>query len=162
MPPDVPAVARAIHVLVVTLWIGGIFFVTFILHPAIIRYAPPGGRLKLFKAMHSPFGQWIRWWIILVGVTGLYLVYAMDMWSRFLDPHSWYLHAMVLVWAFEAFMRFLYGPLYMHRRNDRWSESADRSEDAFNGMVGRQRFIGLVSLPTIFAAVLGAHGYLPF
>ena len=160
MPPDVPAVVRAIHVLIVTLWIGGIFFVTFILHPAIIRHAPPGVRLKLFKAMHSPFGKWMRWYIVLVGITGVYLIQAMDMWWRFLDPHSWYLHAMVLVWAFEAFMRFGYGPLYMHRRNERWAEG--RSEAVFEGMVGRQRFIGLVSLPTIFVAVAGAHGYLPF
>jgi hypothetical protein len=162
MPPDVPALARAIHVLVITFWIGGIFFVTFILHPAIIAYAPPGERLKLFKAMHHPFGTLMRWSIVLVGVTGLYLIYAMDLWSRFLDPHSWYLHAMVLVWGFEAFMRFLFGPIYMHRRNDRWAGSSDKSEAAFAGMVERQRFIGLISMPTIVVAVMGAHGYLPF
>ena len=160
MPFDLLAVVRAIHVLVVTFWIGGIFFITFILHPAIIRAAPPAGRHKLFKAMHHPFGKLTRWSIVLVGLTGLYMLDEMDMWQRFLDPHAWYLHLMVLVWGFEAFMRFVYGPLHMHPRNDQWAET--KPDAVFAGMVQRQRFIGLVSIPAILAAAMGAHGYLPF
>lgn len=157
---DLLAVVRAVHVLVVTFWIGSIFFVTFILHPAIIRAAPPEGRHKLFKSMHHPFGKLMPWLITTVGATGLYMLDEMDMWERFLDPHSWYLHLMVLVLSFEAFMRFDYGPLHMHSRNEEWAGS--RPDAVFAGMVQRQRFIGLVSIPAILAATMGAHGYLPF
>lgn len=157
---DLPAVVRAVHVLAVFYWMGGIVFVTLILQPAIRRYAPPRERRKLYKAMHDPFGETIRWAILLVGLTGYYLLDHSDMWWLFRDPHYWYLHAMVLVWCVEAFFRFAYGPFYMHIKNERMSQSDP--EKVFDGIVFRHRLVTALALPTMFAAVMGAHGYLPF
>jgi uncharacterized membrane protein len=52
---DEIAIARALHVLSIVLWIGGVAFVTTVLIPAIRRLRAPNDRLALFDAIERRF-----------------------------------------------------------------------------------------------------------
>jgi len=64
------AIARALHVLAITLWIGGVGFVTSILLPAIRRLKRPEVRVDLFEAIERRFACQARATTVLAGVTG--------------------------------------------------------------------------------------------
>jgi uncharacterized membrane protein len=48
---DEIAIARALHVFAVVLWIGGVSFVTTVLLPAVRRFKSPEERLTFFDAI---------------------------------------------------------------------------------------------------------------
>ena len=52
---DDMAFARALHVVGVVLWIGGVAFVTTILLPAILRFKSPGERVAFFEEIEGRF-----------------------------------------------------------------------------------------------------------
>ncbi|MEZ5916437.1 MAG: hypothetical protein R3C40_02530 [Parvularculaceae bacterium] len=54
--------------------------------------------------------------MLLAGVSGFWMIWRGDMWSNFADPHFWWMHAMVCVWAVFAAMLFIIEPLFLHRR----------------------------------------------
>ena len=74
------AIARALRVLAVVLWIGGVAFVTLVLLPSI-RRRQNGAALDLFKALESPF-----YTTLIAGLTGFNMVHRPDVWDRFDDP----------------------------------------------------------------------------
>jgi uncharacterized membrane protein len=49
------AIARALHVLAVVIWIGGVAMVTTVVLPLIRRTDAPAARLALFKAVERRF-----------------------------------------------------------------------------------------------------------
>ena len=53
-------VARAVHVVAVLLWIGGVAFVTTVLLPAVRRSTPPGRRLEEFHRVEARFAPQAR------------------------------------------------------------------------------------------------------
>ena len=67
------ALARALHVLGVVLWIGGVAMVTTVLLPAVQRYVNPGEKVEFFEQLESRFAAQARWTTALVGVTGFWL-----------------------------------------------------------------------------------------
>ena len=91
------AIARAIHVFGVVLWIGGVAFVTTVLLPAVRRMKSPEERVAFFEAVEGRFAWQARGTTLLVGLSGFHMVGRWDLWSRFLDPAYWWMHAMVFV-----------------------------------------------------------------
>ena len=49
------AIARAIHVLAIVIWIGGVAMVTTVVLPLIRRTGAPAARLALFEAVERRF-----------------------------------------------------------------------------------------------------------
>ena len=49
------AIARAIHVLAIVIWIGGVAMVTTVVLPLIRRIGAPAARLALFEAVERRF-----------------------------------------------------------------------------------------------------------
>ena len=76
------------------------------------------------------------------------------MWSRFADPHFWWMHAMVLVWTLFAAMLFVIEPLFLHRR---MAATASPAED-FARMERMHRVLLAASLVAVIGAVGGSHG----
>jgi uncharacterized membrane protein len=68
------SLARALHVLSVVLWIGGVGFVTTVTLPTIRRLKVPGERLSFFDAFERPFAWQARITTTLTGITGLYML----------------------------------------------------------------------------------------
>ncbi|MBB4303643.1 putative membrane protein [Rhodobium orientis] len=155
---DDMAIARALHIAGVVLWIGGVAFVTTVLLPAVLRFKSAEERVAFFEEIEGRFAWQARATTLLVGLSGLYMAWAWDLWDRFLDPAFWWMHAMVAVWALFSVMLFIAEPLFLHR----WFRTAakDRPEATFQ-LIRRLHWVLLtLGLITILGAVAGSHGML--
>jgi len=148
--------ARAVHVLAVVHWIGGVTMVTLVLLPAIQRHGPAADRLRQFEAIESRFATQARVSTLIAGASGFYLLDRLPGWDHVLDPAFWWLHAMIMVWAIFTFVLFVAEPLFLHR----WfRQRAMRDPDGTLELVRRLHLVLLtLSLLIIGAGVIGAHG----
>jgi uncharacterized membrane protein len=151
--------ARALHVLGVVLWIGGVSLVTTVLLPAVRRGAD-GDAMAVFERLEHRFARQSRWTTVLVGLTGFYLVYALDLWHRYAEVRYWWMAAMLFVWALFTLMLFVLEPLVLHR----WLSARAQADAAGTlRLVHRLHwFLLALSLVTIAGAVAGSHGVLLF
>jgi uncharacterized membrane protein len=150
-------VARALHVLFVVIWIGGVFMVTAVILPAIRRGDLGPDRLRAFQAIENRFVGFARLSVIVVGATGLYMIVQDDLWSRFHDAQFWWMHAMVCLWLIFAVILFVAEPFVLHRRLPAMAEA---NRDRVFGRLNRGHWLLLVlSLITVFGAVAGSHGW---
>ena len=153
---DDVTVARALHVLAMVHWIGGVAMVTAVILPAIARLGEPVRRLSLFEAVEGRFARQARVSVTVVGLTGFYMTWRLDIWDRFADPAFWWMHAMVFVWALFTFILFVAEPLFLH---DWFRRRAERDPVGAFALVQRGHWLLLVlASVTIVGAVLGAHG----
>jgi uncharacterized membrane protein len=157
---DDVTIARSLHVLAVVLWIGGVGFVTTVLLPALRRLPDPAQRAVMFGVLERRFGAQARLSVIVVGLSGLYMLIRLDVWDRFASPSYWWMHAMVLAWFVFALMLFVLEPLVLHRR---FAERTEDKPDATFRTIQRFHVVLLtLSLLTILGAVAGTHGLLLF
>lgn len=150
-------VARIIHVLSVVLWIGGVGFVTTVLFPSVRKAEPPERRLAAFARFEGPFAWQARISVALAGLSGLWMTWRLDAWSRFADPAYWWMDLMVLVWALFATMLYVAEPLVVHKRLER-AIAEGHSAKVFDRMEGFHRIMLVLSLIAVLGAVGGAHG----
>ena len=151
--------ARALHVIGVVLWIGGVAFVTTVLLPAVRRMTTPAERAAFLESVERRFAWQARGTTLLVGATGFYLVHAWNLWDRFGSASYWWMHAMVAIWTLFTVMLFIAEPFFLHRRI---LERAEREPEAtFRRIERLHRVLLLLSLLTVFGAVAGSHGWLP-
>lgn len=150
--------ARALHVLAVVHWIGGVAMVTLVILPAVARFAEPARRHELFEAVEGRFSGQARISVTLAGLTGFYMTHRLGAWDRFLEPGYWWMHAMLLVWALFTFILFIGEPLFLHARLRRQAAADPRA--AFIFMQRSHWLLLALSAITVAAAVLGAHGLL--
>jgi uncharacterized membrane protein len=153
------SIARALHVLAVVHWIGGVAMVTLVILPSLVRSIPAHDRLRLFERIEGRFGQQVRISTLIAGLTGLYMTERLGAWDRFADPSFWWMHLMLIVWAIFTVMLFIAEPLFLHR----WfHDRATRDPEGTFRLVLRMHVLLLsVSLLAVGGAVLGAHGALP-
>lgn len=155
---DIITVARALHVLVIVHWIGGVTMITLVLLPGIMRHVPVERRLGLFEMIEGHFAVQARVSTLVAGITGFYMTHELGAWQRFADPGYWWMHAMVAVWAIFMSVLYVAEPLFLHR----WfHDSASRDPEGTFRIVQRLHALLLVaSLITVGAGLLGAHGAL--
>jgi uncharacterized membrane protein len=135
-PVDDVTLVRALHVLAVILWIGGVAFVTTVFLPAVRDLQVPEARVVFFKTVERRFGNQAR-------VT------------RFLSASYWWMHAMVALWLLFTFM-LVAEPLFLHRWL--WARANTQPESTF-ALIRRLHWVLLaLSLITLIGAVLGSHG----
>jgi uncharacterized membrane protein len=147
--------ARALHVVAVVAWIGGVAFVTTALMPAIRRHDDPAERLRAFHRFESRFAPQARLWVLLAGASGFWMAWRADLWSRFEDAHFWWMHAMVALWLVFALMLFVVEPLVVRKRLE---HSADPGRQ-FARMERLHRILLALALLTVLGAVAGSHGW---
>lgn len=148
--------ARALHVLGVVVWIGGLSMVTTVALPAIRRGALGEDWPKAFAAIERRFVWQARIAVLTVGVTGYHLCDRLDLWSRFQQPAFWWMHAMVGVWAVFFLFLFVGEPLVLDRHFPGWAQKDPAR--AFRWMWRAHLVLWVASLVTILGAVAGAHG----
>jgi uncharacterized membrane protein len=154
------ALARALHVASVVVWIGGVFFVTMIFLPALRRGAFGADRLSAFHAVEHRFIWVARVAALVVGATGFYIVAKLDLWSRFESGMYWWMHAMLGLWLLFMVVLFVIEPLIVRRRFE-LSAKAD-PEAAFARLQRGHELLVVLALLTVLGAVAGAHGWSPF
>jgi uncharacterized membrane protein len=153
---DGVTIARAIHVLAIVHWIGGVTMVTLVMLPGLIYDTPAAQRLGIFELIEGRFAKQARVSTLLAGASGLYMTYRLEAWDRFLDLSFWWMDAMVLVWAIFTLALFVVEPFFLHRK---FREHAERDPDGMFRLALRQHAILLtLSLVTIAGAVIGSHG----
>jgi len=148
-------VARIVHVLAVVVWIGGVWFVTTIVLPAM-RTKPSREWLQEFDAVERRFAPQARIAVLLVLVSGLYMLYQYNLWNRFADASYWWMHLMVAVWFLFATFLFVIEPLVFHRAI--LGRAAVAPNATLKLVLTLHRVVLALSLVSIFAAVGGVYG----
>lgn len=150
-------IARALHVIGVVLWIGGVAFVTTVLIPAVRRIDKLNDRQAMFEWLEGRFGWQAKFTILLTGVTGFYMMAFMDAWDRYLQLEFWWVHLMTLVWVIFTLVLFVFEPLFLHQ----WfrEQAQTKSHRTFVRLQQMHVLLLSLSLIAVFGAVAGSHGY---
>lgn len=153
------ALARAIHVLSVIHWIGGLGFVTLVVLPDALARIPAETGLAAFEAAERRFSAQVRISVPLVGLSGFWMAYRGEFWNRFAEPQFWWMTAMVALWALFMVMLFVIEPLF----EARFTTAARRDpRTALRRLARLHRILLGFSAVTAFGAVAGAHGMVFF
>jgi uncharacterized membrane protein len=155
MALDWGIVARAIHILAIVVWIGGVWLVTTVLLPGI-KQKPSSDWLREFEAIERRFPPQARIAVLLVLLSGLYMLYEYDLWDRFVDAQFWWMHLMVGVWLLFAALLFVIEPLVVRRSIQK--RFAEAPQATLARMLWMHRILLALSLVAIFAAVGGSQG----
>ncbi len=153
--------ARGLHVLGVVLWIGGVAMVTTVLLPNLMRMQSLSDAMVFFQQFRRRFAAQARFYTLLVGVTGFYLVYKLDVWQRFLQGQYWWMHAMVAMWLLFSVILFVMEPRSrLRQQTENGSMLTNVSAETFVNIQRKHMFLLILSLITIAGAVAGSHGWL--
>ncbi len=159
MTIDDLGLARAIHVLALVHWIGGLAVVTTIVLPRARALPNAKEAIGAFEAFELRFASQVRISILLAGLSGAYMLTKLNAWDRFQYVSFWWLDLMVAVWILFALMVYVLEPFLIHRL---FHEFALRDKDrAFALAIGFHVAALIISVLAIGAGVLGAHGELP-
>ncbi|MDN5871303.1 MAG: hypothetical protein L0H73_11365 [Nitrococcus sp.] len=149
------AIAVSLHLLGVVWWIGGLAFVSAVLLPELRR--DPAGALVRFRAIEHRFAPQVRIAILLVGASGAWMLYRLELWRVLDEPGFWWLHAMLALWGLFFLMLFVLGPLGVLRRVMSGSLEANMPR-----RLARMHYLHVIllilALITIAGAVAGSHG----
>ena len=153
---DKLTIARAIHMVGVVFWIGGVAFVTTVLLPGVRRMKDPQDRVSFFERIERNFAWQARVTTLLVGVSGFYITAVLNLWGRFGSAGYWWMHAMVFVWVVFTVMLFVAEPLFLHR----WfiTRATQKPESTFLLIERLHRILLAISTLTVLGAVGIAHG----
>jgi uncharacterized membrane protein len=153
---DDVTIARAIHVLAIVFWIGGVAMVTTVLLPAVRRFKSAEERVAFFETVERRFAWQARATTLIAGASGFYMVDRLGLWTSFFSIEYWWLVAMVLIWFLFTAMLFAAEPLFL----DRWFEKHAKlaPERTFTLIQQLHWMLLVLSLITIFGAVAGSHG----
>ncbi|HEB29106.1 MAG TPA: hypothetical protein ENI05_15380 [Porticoccus sp.] len=157
---DIFVFARSLHIIGVVLWIGGVAFVTTVLIPSLKRISASENRLELFERLENKFSFQAKIATLITGISGVYMLFFMDVWSRYLELQFWWMHLMTFVWFIFTVVLFVLEPLFLHR----WfhQKATDNSDIAFMRLHTMHIILLLLSLIAVFGAVAGSHGFLFF
>lgn len=147
--------ARVLHVLGIVLWIGGVAMVTTTILPALKNF-PPADRVTLFEKIERQFARQARWTTLLTGLSGFYLLFYFNAWSRYLFLEFWWVHLMTLVWVMFTLVLFVLEPLFLHR----WFLQKSQQDPVKTfALIQTMHWVLLtLSLLAIVGAVTGSHG----
>jgi uncharacterized membrane protein len=147
--------ARALHVLFVVHWIGGVAFVTLVALPMARASRDAAKGWALFEAIEKRFSRQVKWSIPLAGATGLWMAWRLDLWPQFADPAFWWLDAMVLVWALFMALVFVVEPI-AHARLA--AEAAHDPGPVLKRLSRAHLVLLAAAIITILGAVAGSNG----
>ena len=150
-------IARAIHILSIVIWMGGVAFVTMVLIPALRNPSLKTEQLSIFNVIENRFASIARIVVILAGLSGFYMVYQMNAWGRFLEAQYFWMHAMVLIWLMFVVALFVIEPFFIKNHGQMVKDDHNIEDLKKTQLV--HIVILVLSLITIFISVLGAHGF---
>ena len=150
--------ARVIHVLCVILWIGGLAMVTTILLPVTMSVPSEEKRTEFFKRFKKRFAAQARYTTLFTGLSGFYMVYILDAWSRFTEFRYWWMHSMVIIWLLFMFMLYVMEPRILHSKIKK--QTQQNSNTVFLAMKRTHWILLLLSLITVIGATAGSHGWM--
>ena len=149
-------IARIIHVLAVVIWIGGVAMVTTVILPAVRRMSNKKDKIETFENLEGRFSIQAKVTTLLTAITGFYMMYELDAWSRYTEVKYWWIIAMTVVWVLFTVVLFILEPFLLHRL---YKKYADKNPDKTFAFIQTFHWVLLtVSIITIIGAVAGSHG----
>ena len=112
---DYFVLARALHVVGVVLWIGGVAFVTTVLIPSLKQITDADNKLELFEQLEGKFGFQARITTLITGLSGFYMLDFLNAWDRYQYLQFWWIHLMTFIWLIFTVVLFVLEPLVLHR-----------------------------------------------
>lgn len=157
---DYFTLARVLHLLGVVLWVGGVSMVTTVIIPAIKEMKSKEEQIETFEKIEGRFALQAKITTLITGLSGLYMLYYLDAWERYLSYKFWWVHAMTLVWIIFTLVLYVLEPLVLHRL---FLENAEKDPGkTFSFMYKVHWFLLILSLLTTAGAVAGSHGWFFF
>jgi len=104
------SIVRAIHLIAVIVWVGGVTLVAVILIPLFVTKKERENAFALFNQIKKKFMAQARFTTVITGGTGFYLLHSQDGWGRYLSLDYWWLHAMTLAWLLYSLIAFVMDP----------------------------------------------------
>ncbi len=154
---DVIILARAIHIISVVIWIGGVAMVTLALLPSIRKENDQSQALVTFEKLEARFSTIAKVTTVLAAVSGFTLLHLLNGWARFQQTKHWWLYAMIIIWLLFSLILFVIEPFFLHKLKKRFS---NYSASEISLLIQRvHAILLLLSLLTIAAAVAGSHGW---
>ncbi len=153
---DISIFARAIHVVAVVMWIGGVYFVTTVIIPNLRKIKDHKLRLEQFESIETRFALQARFITVVAGLTGFYMVDYLNAWERFHHIQFWWLQLMSFVWLIFTVVLFILEPLVLHRWFRKNAEL--NSNKTFALLHNFHKIILTVSMVAVLGAVAGSHG----
>ncbi len=150
-------IARAVHILSVVIWMGGVSFVTIVLIPMLRRSSFQQDQLTIFNIVENRFASIARIMVLLAGISGFYMTYKLEAWSRFSQLQFFWMHAMVFVWSLFFLALFVIEPFIL-RNHGRMVKDGHSITNLRKTQIIHSVILAL-SLITIVVSVLGAHGF---
>lgn len=150
-------IARAVHILSVVIWMGGVSFVTIVLIPMLRRSSFQQDQLTIFNIVENRFASIARIMVLLAGISGFYMTYKLEAWSRFSQLQFFWMHAMVFVWSLFFLALFVIEPFIL-RNHGRMVKDGHSITNLRKTQIIHSVILAL-NLITIVVSVLGAHGF---
>jgi len=150
-------VARAVHVVSVVIWIGGVYFVTTVLIPNLRCEKDHQIRFEQFESMERRFALQAKFITVIAGLSGFYMVFFLNAWQQFQYIQFWWLQLMTFVWLVFTVVLFILEPLVLHRWFHKSAET--NSDRTFALLHNFHKVILTLSLVAVFGAVAGSHGF---
>ena len=157
MENDLFVIARALHVIGVVIWIGGVSFVTTVFIPNLRKISDPENRLDAFESMERRFTMQAKFVTLVTGLSGFYMLHFLGAWERYQYVQFWWLHLMTFVWIVFTIVLFVLEPLVLHR----WfhERATKNSDNAFALLHGFHKLVLSMSVLAVLGAVAGSHGF---
>lgn len=146
------SLARALHVLAVLWWVGGVAMVTATILPALRNAGlQDAERQRIFRTIRGRFVWQARAAVLLVGVSGAYLLAYLGGIARLRAGEAgWWIDLMLATWGVFALLLFVLEPLGLMQRT-----GIARKPRAFFLM---HVLLLVLALVTVASGVIWAHG----
>ncbi len=140
-----------LHVLSVTVWVGGMFFAYICLRPAAVEVLEPPQRLRLWARVFARFFLWVWIAVLLIPVSGLLMISGSSLHGL---PWHWLLmllSGLVMIVIFLLVVAVPYAALTRAVAEENWP-AGGAALGRIRQLVGTNLILGLL---TIAIATLG-------
>ncbi len=147
-------VAITVHLMSVIWWIGGMAFATAVVLPALSA-GQMGERHAAFLEIERRFAPQARAAVVLVGISGIYMLARLHLWALFSQSRFWWLDAMAIYWLLFVVFLFILEPSGLFEKV--MMRGGDEARIWLRMLRVHRVLLALAAL-VVAGAVLGAHG----
>jgi len=144
-----------IHVICVIVWIGGVTFVTTVIFPMMYRTEGSLEKALLFQGVEHRFAAIVRWLIVIVGATGLYILYAKFGFGILLQARGTGILIMIVVWTLYASILLSERKIFSRLFANPEKVDINKTLKMLNAM---HWFLIIISFSAVAAGVWFGHG----
>jgi hypothetical protein len=115
-------------------------------------------QIETFESIEGKFALQAKVTTLLTGLSGFYMLHQLNAWTRYLDYHFWWIHAMTLVWIIFSLILYVFEPFILHKAFMKYAN--EDPEKTFRIMHRLHWILLIISLIAAAGAIAGSHGWL--